>query len=64
MTLVGKDQVRHQHRLEGVVQVWNESEIIQRDESNQLHVLNNSPEREESDATTHKDGELEPDSGT
>jgi general stress protein YciG len=59
--LVGQNQVRYQEWLECIIQVWDHLEVVQRDESAQLHVLNQGPQRKETDLSVKQDEELEPD---
>lgn len=59
--LVGQNQVRYQEWLERIVQVWDHLEVVKRDESAQLHVLNQGPQRKETDLSVEQNEELEPD---
>jgi len=53
--------VRYQEWLEGIVQVWDHLKVVKRDESAQLHVLNQGPQRKETDLSLKQNGELDPD---
>jgi hypothetical protein len=50
--------VRHESRLEGIVEVRDESEIVNGHKSDQLEVLNQNPQRKKSDTSPDKEHEL------
>jgi hypothetical protein len=51
----------NQEGLEHVVQVRDHTEVVERDESAQLHVLNQCPQRQETNISDEKEKELEGD---
>jgi len=59
-SFIGKHQVSNQEWLECIVQIRYQSKIVKWNECNQLHVLNQGPQRKESDASKEKHEELEP----
>jgi len=63
-SLVGEYQMSDQEWLESIIKVRNQSKVIQRNESNQLHVLNKSPKRKETNLSEEEYKELEPDDTT
>lgn len=53
--------MRYQEWLEGIIQVRDHLEVVEWDESTQLHVLDQGPQRKETDLSVEQNGELEPD---
>lgn len=58
---VGEHQVRNKEGLEHVIQVWNHTEVVEWDESTELHVLNQGPHWEESNISHEEEDVLEDD---
>ena len=52
-----------EHGLEGVVEVGYQLEIVQRHERDQLHVLDQGPQRQESHIAPHQHDELDDNDG-
>lgn len=61
VSLVTKHQVGYEEGLEGVVEIWNESEVVQGNEGTELHVLDEGPEGQETDVLEVEHEELEDD---
>lgn len=54
-----QDQVSNQEWLESIIQVRNKLEVVERHEGDQLHVLDEHPQRQEPDVSEEKHDELD-----
>lgn len=52
------DQMRNQERFEDIIEIRNQFEVVNRHKGNQLHILNQSPQRKESYISEEKHKEL------